>query len=99
MPCGIVLAPRGVRYWSHRDIFVSCGIWSLSGHCRHGRTCCWLYPVASDPLYGPRGPRDRKTRVLVVPKRLASTGGRPILWLRNENPPRRSGDVVTEENH
>src|SRR6516164_8776518 len=40
-----------------------------------------------------------KTPVLVLPKRLASTDGRSILCLRNENPPRRSGDVVTEENH
>jgi len=37
--------------------------------------------------------------VLVVPKRLASTDGRPILCLRNENPPKRSGDIITEENH
>src|ERR1700730_4407712 len=30
---------------------------------------------------------------------LASTDGRAILCLRNENPPKRSGDIITEENH
>lgn len=27
---------------SRRVISARCGIWSLSGHCGHGPTCCWL---------------------------------------------------------
>src|ERR1700731_2201406 len=37
---------------AHRVISLRCGIWSLSGHRGHGRTCCWLDPIANDPLAG-----------------------------------------------
>ena len=41
---------RGRRLMAHRVISARCRIWSLSGHSGLGRTCCWLDPVANDPI-------------------------------------------------
>jgi len=37
------------QYDAHRDISLRCEVRSLSGHSGHGRTYCWLDPVANDP--------------------------------------------------
>jgi len=37
-------------FMAHHVISLTSGIWSLSGDSGHGRTYCWLDPVADDPL-------------------------------------------------
>src|SRR5258708_28057849 len=38
---------------AHRVALLRCGIWSLSGHCGHGRTYRWLGSVATAPAPPP----------------------------------------------
>jgi hypothetical protein len=41
--------PGAVHPWPIATFPCAAKIWSLSGHCGHDRTCCWLDPVANDP--------------------------------------------------
>src|ERR1700726_1729332 len=47
--CLATHGPGHTYILAHRVISPRCGIWSLSGHRGHGRTCCWLDPIAKDP--------------------------------------------------